>query len=120
MTGETNETTASVPDTEEAAVPTPVPASEAEDTSASTSADNEAGKALYTKCASCHGPDGKTKALGKSEVIAGQSAPDLETKIAEYKAGTRDVAGMGALMKGQVATLSDDDIKAVAAYISTL
>ena len=81
---------------------------------------NEKGKAIYAKCVSCHGADGKTKALGKSEVIAGQSAADLEKKIQEYKAGTRNVAGMGMLMKGQVASLSDEDIKAVAEYISSL
>jgi len=81
---------------------------------------NEKGKAAYAKCVSCHGADGKTKALGKSEVIAGQAAADVEKKLAEYKAGTRNVAGMGALMKGQVASMSDEDIKAVAEYISTL
>jgi len=78
------------------------------------------GKAIFAKCASCHGADGKTKALGKSEIIAGQPAADLEKKIQEYKAGTRNVAGMGMLMKGQVGSLSDEDIKAVAAYISSL
>jgi cytochrome c553 len=98
---------------------------ENEETNASTeeetaAIDTEAGKALYVKCAACHGADGKTKALGKSAEIAGQSAADLEMKIAEYKAGTRDVAGMGAMMKLQVAGLSDEDIKAVSAYISTL
>jgi len=82
--------------------------------------DNGAGEAAYAKCAGCHGKDGKTKALGKSEIIAGQSAADLEKKMAEYKAGTRDVAGMGTLMKGQVATMSDEDIKAVSAYISAM
>ncbi|SFV59808.1 Cytochrome C553 (soluble cytochrome f) [hydrothermal vent metagenome] len=78
------------------------------------------GKALFAKCAGCHGADGKTAALGKSEIIAGQSAADLEKKITEYKAGTRNTKGMGALMKGQVAGLSDADIKAVATYISGL
>ena len=78
------------------------------------------GKALFAKCAGCHGADGKTAALGKSAVIAGQAAADLETKISGYKAGTLDAAGMGALMKGQVATYSDEDIKAVAAFISGL
>jgi len=81
---------------------------------------NTAGKAAFAKCAGCHGADGKTKALGKSEIIAGQPVADLETKIAEYKAGTRNVAGMGMLMKGQVAAMSDEDIKAVAEYISSL
>jgi len=78
------------------------------------------GKALFAKCAGCHGADGKTAALGKSAVIAGQSTADLETKISGYKAGTLNTAGMGALMKGQVAGLSDADIKAIASYISGL
>jgi len=74
--------------------------------------------AAFTKCAGCHGKDGKTKALGKSEVIAGQAKADLVKKIGEYKAGTRNVAGMGGLMKGQVAGLSDADIDAIATYLS--
>ena len=81
---------------------------------------NEKGAALFKKCVGCHGADGKTKALGKSAIIAGQSAEDLVKKMQEYKAGTRNVAGMGALMKGQVAGLSDEDIKALADYISNL
>ena len=84
-------------------------------------ADNSAkGKELFSKCAGCHGVDGKTKALGKSEVIAGQNADDLVKKITEYKAGNRNVAGMGQLMQGQVKSLSDEDIKALANYISNL
>ncbi len=75
---------------------------------------------VYAKCAGCHGKDGKMKALGKSEVIAGQSKDDLIAKIKEYKAGTRNVAGMGALMKGQVASLGDADIEAIATYVSGL
>ncbi|RUM75182.1 MAG: hypothetical protein DSZ10_00350 [Sulfurovum sp.] len=82
--------------------------------------DTAKGKALFAKCAGCHGADGKTKALGKSEIIAGQPIDELEKKINEYKAGTRNVAGMGMLMKGQVASLSDEDIKALAAYIASL
>jgi len=83
-------------------------------------ADDTAGQAAYAKCAGCHGKDGKTKALGKSEVVAGQAAADLVTKLAEYKAGTRNVSGMGTLMKGQVASMSDDDIKAVSEYMSNM
>jgi cytochrome c553 len=76
--------------------------------------------ASFAKCAGCHGKDGKTKALGKSEVIAGQSKDDLVKKIGEYKAGTRNVSGMGGLMKGQVAGLSDADVDAIATYLSGL
>ena len=82
--------------------------------------DVEKGKALFAKCAGCHGADGKTKALGKSAIIAGEPAEEIEKKLQEYKAGTRNVAGMGMLMKGQVASLSDDEIKALAAYIASL
>ena len=79
-----------------------------------------AGKEAFAKCAGCHGVDGKTKALGKSPLIAGIAKDELITMINGYKAGTRDVAGMGALMKGQVASLDDATIEAVATYISTL
>jgi cytochrome c553 len=76
--------------------------------------------ASYAKCAGCHGKDGKMKALGKSAIIAGQSKDDLIKKIGEYKAGTRNVSGMGSLMKGQVAGLKDSDIEAIATYLSSL
>lgn len=78
------------------------------------------GKALYAKCAGCHGADGKTKAMGKANPVAGQSAADLESHLTEYKAGTRNAHGMGMLMKGQVGSMSDAEIKAVAAYIAGL
>ena len=78
----------------------------------------DAGKALYAKCAGCHGADGKTKAMGKATPVAGQSAASLETKLAGYKAGTVNATGMGMLMKGQVASMSDEDIKAVSAYMA--
>jgi len=113
--------TAAVEKTKEAASAVAEKATAAvEDAKKAVTGGDDAGKALFAKCAGCHGADGKTAALGKSAVIAGQSAADLETKIAGYKAGTLNVAGMGALMKGQVASMSDDDIKAVAAYIAGL
>ena len=74
--------------------------------------------AAFAKCKGCHGADGKTKALGKSAVLAGQDKEALIDAIKGYQAGTRNVAGMGMLMKGQVAGLSDADIEAIAAYLS--
>ncbi len=78
------------------------------------------GKALYGKCAGCHGANGEKKALGKSEVIKGWSKEKLVEALKGYKAGTRNVHGMGPLMKGQVASLSDADIEALADYISKM
>jgi len=76
------------------------------------------GAALYKKCAACHGANADKSALGKSQVIAGWPVAKTEKALNEYKAKTRDNAGMGALMYGQVATYSAADIKAVAKYIS--
>jgi cytochrome c553 len=78
------------------------------------------GAALYKKCAGCHGAKGEKKALGKSAPIAGWDKAKVVEALKGYKAGTRNVYGMGALMKGQVAGLSDADIEALADYISKL
>jgi len=76
--------------------------------------------AIYAACAGCHGKDGKLKALGKSAIIAGQAKEDIITKINGYKAGTRNVTGMGSLMKGQVGKLTDANIEEIATYLSAI
>ena len=78
------------------------------------------GAELFKKCAGCHGANGHKKALGKSAVIAGQSMAKTIKQLKEYRAGTLNLYKMGTAMKGQVDTMSDADIKAVAEYISTL
>jgi len=78
------------------------------------------GSALYQKCAACHGQKGEKAALGKSEVISGWKSDKTLDALKEYKAGTRNTKGMGALMKGQTAALSDADMKALSDYIATL
>jgi cytochrome c553 len=78
------------------------------------------GSALYQKCAACHGQKGEKAALGKSEVIAGWKADKTLDALKGYKAGTRNTKGMGALMKGQTAALSDNDMKTIADYVAGL
>jgi len=78
------------------------------------------GAALYKACAGCHGADGKMKALGKSAPIAGLDAAEIEKKLKGYKEGTLNAYGMGATMKAQMASKSDEDIKALAEYISKM
>lgn len=78
------------------------------------------GATLYKKCASCHGVKAEKPALGKSKVIAGWDKAQLVADLKAYKAGTLNKNGMGAMMKGQMASLSDADIDAVSEYISTL
>ena len=74
---------------------------------------------LYTKCAGCHGMNGEKHALGKSNIIAGQSKEDLVKKIKGYQDGTYGGAMKG-LMSGQVKGLSAEEVDALADYISKL
>lgn len=78
------------------------------------------GAAAYKKCASCHGMKAEKKALNKSEIIDTWSAEKIAEALHGYKAGTRNIYGMGALMKGQVASYDDETIEAVSKYITTL
>lgn len=78
------------------------------------------GSALFQKCAACHGAKAEKAALGKSEVIAGWSSAKTLDALKGYKAGTRNTKGMGAIMKGQTATLSDADMKTIADYVAGL
>jgi cytochrome c553 len=76
--------------------------------------------ALFKKCSACHGLNAEKSALGKSEIIAGWKADKTITALNDYKAGTRNTKGMGAIMKSQVAPLSDKEIKSLSVYIASL
>ena len=79
------------------------------------------GKGIYeAQCKSCHGADAGQKALGKSAPLKGMKEADIETSLKGYKAGTLNKNGMGGVMKGNAAKLSDADMKAVATYISSI
>ena len=78
------------------------------------------GAALYAKCVGCHGANGETSALKKSAVITGQDAAKTVEQLNGYKAGTLNAHGMGGLMKGQVASMDDAAIKAVADHIAAM
>ena len=77
----------------------------------------EDGAALYTKCSACHGTTGEKAALGKSKIIKDMSKADFSAALKGYKNGTYGGASKG-LMKGQVATLSDAQMDAIAAHIA--
>ena len=76
------------------------------------------GADIYKKCAACHGLNAEKKAMGKSEVIAGWDTQKTIDALKGYKDGTYG-GPMKALMKGQVARLSDAEIEAVAKYIES-
>ncbi len=74
---------------------------------------------LFSKCAGCHGNKAQNKALGVSKVIAGWDAKKIENALQGYKDGTYG-GSMKSIMKTQVNSLSDDDLKSLAKYISKL
>ena len=74
------------------------------------------GAALFNKCAACHGTTGEKHALGKSKIINTMKPEEIVTALNGYKDGTFG-GPMKAVMKGQVAQLSEEDIKAVAEFI---
>ena len=78
------------------------------------------GKNVYG-CVNCHGERGKGKAPNISvfPVIGGQHRDYLIKELTDLRAGTRanDPAGM---MQGIAKGLDDDDIKALANYLSSL
>ena len=74
------------------------------------------GASLYNKCAACHGKSGEKKALGKSQAIKGWDATKTVAALNGYKDGTYG-GPMKGLMKGQVKSLDDAQIEALAKYI---
>jgi len=78
------------------------------------------GEAVFKKCAACHGQKAEKSYLNKVAVLTTLEKDVMVTSMKEYKAGERNTYGTGAVMKGQMATLSDEDMEAVAEYITTL
>ncbi|CUV65094.1 Cytochrome c-553 (modular protein) [Sulfurovum sp. enrichment culture clone C5] len=76
------------------------------------------GAAAYATCSACHGADGKGT-VGGAKVLAGFSAADIDAKLHAYKAGSVQ-SPTAAIMNAQAANLNDDQIKALADYISKL
>ncbi len=78
------------------------------------------GATLFKTCEACHTNGGKNPALGKSAPIAGLPAEQIIKDLQGYKAGTLNKHGMGTTMVPNAKNLSDEDMKALADYISKL
>jgi len=79
------------------------------------------GAELYkTKtCLTCHGKDGKTTIMPSYPKIAGQNEAYTLQQMKDIKSGAR-ANGMSAAMKGIMHLVSDEEIEALAKYISTM
>ena len=80
--------------------------------------DAAAGKAKSGVCSACHGAAGKA-AVPSYPNLAGQNKAYLVSALKAYKNKDRN-GGMAAIMQGQAAALSDQDIENLAEYYSTL
>jgi cytochrome c553 len=80
--------------------------------------DAHAGKALVYTCGGCHGVTGYKNAYPNYHVprIAGQNYDYIVTALTEYKKGERSHP----TMRAQGESLSDADIRNIAAYLSSL
>jgi cytochrome c553 len=84
----------------------------AEDAKPATKADPAKGQAVSSAvCGACHTADG-SRGIPANPILAGQHPEYLVKQLADFKAGKRD----SAIMKGFAGTLSEDDMKNVAAF----
>lgn len=79
------------------------------------------GAALFQSkaCVVCHGADAKTPTSGAIPKLAGQNKLYLVTQITDIKSGARN-NGQTAQMQGIVANVSEEEIEAIAEYLSGL
>jgi len=77
------------------------------------------GKAYYEKvCFRCHGPDGR----GSQEYarLAGQQPSYVLAAVRRYRENSPDAARRDPLMAAATKLMTEDDIRAVVAYVSTM
>jgi len=80
-----------------------------------------AGAELFVSktCSACHGADADSPIMPVYPKLAGQNAQYLVQQMQDIKSGARD-HGQTMLMKGIMATVSEDEIKAIADWLGTL
>jgi len=79
------------------------------------------GAKLYQEktCVACHGKDAKKTLTPAYPKLAGQNAAYAEQQMKDIKSGARN-NGQTAAMKGVMHLVSDEEIKALAEYLSKL
>jgi cytochrome c len=76
---------------------------------------NEQGKEKYMTCVGCHGMNGEG---GVGPQLAGQTAVNISEKLMKYRNGEQ-AGPMSSMMIPMAAGLTDEDIQALAEYLST-
>ena len=80
----------------------------------------EKGKSLHTSngCAGCHGANGISP-LPSAPRMAGQFAEYLVFQMQDYKDANKAIPAAAMPMRGMLAPMSDDDLKALAAFYAS-
>lgn len=81
-------------------------------------AEGRSAEEIAATCAACHGQDGNAVIPGYPH-LAGQYANYMVKVLEDYKAGKR-TGGQAAIMTGQAAGLSEDEMEAIANYYSKM
>ncbi len=76
-----------------------------------------AAPAAFNACVSCHGANGERAGLGKGRPLVEIPAAEMVDIMKAYKAGDRNEYGMGALMKGQMASLNEGQMQEIADFV---
>lgn len=79
------------------------------------------GAALFKEktCIACHGKDAKSPIMPNYPRLAGQNEQYVLQQLKDIKSGARN-NGQTAAMKGVMGIVSEDDMKAIAKWISSL
>lgn len=90
----------------------------------STSAAALDGEALFKNpakggCVACHGKDAKTPIMPMYPKLAGQNEAYMLQQLKDIKSGKRN-NGMTAAMKGVMHMVTEEELAAIAKYLSTL
>lgn len=111
---------AAAPAAPEAAPVTAAAPAEPAPAAAAPASAGDPGAALYTAkgCAACHGADGKTPIMSTYPKVAGLPGQYIANQMTDIKSGARN-NGQTVVMKGIMAAVSDEDIKAISAWLAT-
>ena len=71
-------------------------------------------------CTACHSPTGAGNAPAGFPALSGQHAAYIETQLKAFRAGERTNDGDSKMMRSTAFRLNDNEIKALASYISGL
>ncbi len=84
-------------------------------------AEEHPGAKLYIEktCATCHGEKGNKPLMPSYPVLAGQSAEYAFQQLKDFKSGARS-NGQAAVMKGIMAMVSEEEMKALSEYLQSL